>query len=232
MWVSRFSRWSLFSPYSKSYSVCVSFSTFFRFSPYPYPGVCVSHFPCFSVFSPYSMSYCVHFSFFFSFFTAFRAIYHFLQCLFRISMIFSFFFLTPLLLCISNFLRFWVFFRIVHVKQWLCLLFHFLKFPYHNPGPTVCISHFSRFSLFLTIFHILQCVCLIFVVCHYTHYIPSSYSVCFSFSPFFDFLAIYRSYSVHISFFTFFTVACHVPGPTMWVSQFSRWYLSSPYFTS
>ena len=67
--------------------VCLIFLVF-QFSRHiPCPTVCISRF-------------------FFSFFTAFRAIYHFLQCLFRISMIFSFFFLTPLLLCISNFLRF------------------------------------------------------------------------------------------------------------------------------
>ena len=56
-----------FSPYSRSYSVCFSFCTFFRvfffFSHISGPSMCLSHFPRFSVFCPHSRSYSVHFSF-------------------------------------------------------------------------------------------------------------------------------------------------------------------------
>jgi len=96
----------------------------------------------------------------------------------------------------------------------------------------VCISHFSSFSEFLAIFNVQQYVFLISIIFSFQPY-SSSYrvfvslcsvvtvlaifhlpTVCVSFSPFFYFLTIYRSYSVHNSFFTFFTVSCHVPGPT------------------
>ena len=95
-----------FSPYSRSKSVCVSFSTFFQFSRHiPSPTLCISQFLCISVFltlfqilkcpflifhvlqyfSPYSRSYIELFSFskFFSFsrhisvHTVF--VYHFLR---------------------------------------------------------------------------------------------------------------------------------------------------------
>ena len=72
-----------FWPYSRSYSVCVSFCNFLHFLAIiqvlhcvcivstfltvschiPGPTVCVSHFPQFSFFSPYSRSYSVHFLF-------------------------------------------------------------------------------------------------------------------------------------------------------------------------
>ena len=55
---------SVFSPYSKYYSVFFSFCTFFSVSRH-ITGltVCVSHFPRFSVFSPNYNSYTEHFSF-------------------------------------------------------------------------------------------------------------------------------------------------------------------------
>ena len=84
VFLSHFPRFSVFSPYSRSYSVCVSFSTFISFHAIiqvlqcvvlifhvfsvshhiPCPKVCVSYFPRFSVFSQYYRSYSVHFSFF------------------------------------------------------------------------------------------------------------------------------------------------------------------------
>jgi hypothetical protein len=55
--ISHFLPFSVFSPYSRSYSVHFSFSTFFSvFCHNPGPTMCVSHFPWFSVFSPYSRS--------------------------------------------------------------------------------------------------------------------------------------------------------------------------------
>jgi hypothetical protein len=117
-----------FSIYSRSYSVCFSFSMLFSslailqvlqcvflifhvFSVSRHNSrsiVCVSHFPWFLVFSPYSRSYRVHFS---------------------ISMFFS-------VSC--------------HIPgpRVLCLIFHVFYFPRHNPGPTVCFSYFSWFSIF------------------------------------------------------------------------------------
>jgi hypothetical protein len=66
----------------------------------------------------------------------------------------------------------------------------------------VYISHFSRFSLFLPIFQGIQCFCLIF------HF-------------FFSFLSQSRTYSVYISYFSFFTVSLHIPGPTVCASHFA-----------
>ena len=92
MLVSHFPRFSDFSPYSRSYSVNFSFSTFFSVSPHisgprvcilifhvlqffvfcfllllllPFftPTVCLFNFSCLSVFCPYSRSYIVQFSF-------------------------------------------------------------------------------------------------------------------------------------------------------------------------
>jgi hypothetical protein len=51
--ISYFTRFSVFSPYSKYYSVHFSFSTFFNFSCHiPGPKLSISHFLRFSVFSP------------------------------------------------------------------------------------------------------------------------------------------------------------------------------------
>ena len=126
---SHFPRSSVFLPYSRSYSECVSFSKFFSFLAIflilhcvcfillvcqcslhiPGPTVCVSHFLHFSVFSPYSRSYSVHLSFFT--FSVFIAIYQFLICEF--------------------------------------LIFLVSQLSHHIPVPRVCISHFPSFSVFL-----------------------------------------------------------------------------------
>ena len=82
-----------------------------------------------------------------------------------------------------------MFLGIFQVKQCLCLIFEVFHVPRHNPGPTVCISHFPEFSIFLP--HSMTTVCI-------SHFPPfqcflsysRSYSVCVSFSTFFSFLAI------------------------------------------
>ena len=133
----------------------------------------------------------------------------------------------------------------------LFLFFRVFTVSSHIRGPTVCVSHIAVFSVFLATFQILS-VCFSFSTSlRVSHDIPSPtvfrspfprlslfsrYSIflqcgCLIF-PIFDFLGIYRSYCVHISFFMFFTVTCHVPGPTMWVSRFSHWSLFSPYLGS
>ena len=139
-----------FSPYSRShtehfsfsifftvfllhislYSVCVSFSTFFRVF---FLFFCDFHFTFytfsrFSFFLPYSRSYSVHFSFstFLSGFFFF-AIFQVLECPFLIIRDFS------------------VFLDKFQITQCLCLIFHVFQFSWHIPGPTVCVFHFLRF---------------------------------------------------------------------------------------
>jgi hypothetical protein len=116
-------------PYSRSNSVCVSFSTFFSFlaivqvycmyfsfstffnvsSHILGPTVCVSHFERFSLF---------------------LAIFQVLPSEFLIFLLCQFFF-----------------FAIFPVLQCLCLIFHFFQFSRHSPG-LLCI---------FVIFHIFQC---------------------------------------------------------------------------
>ena len=120
-----------FSPWFTSYSVGFSFSMFFSFlaiihvlqSQFPTchvfsvsrhissPTMCVSHFPWFSVlfislFWPYSRSCGVHSSF--STFLVYLAIFHVIQCVFLVSMIFHFFTILQVLQCaflISHFFQ-------------------------------------------------------------------------------------------------------------------------------
>ena len=99
-----------------------------------------------------------------------------------------------------KFFKFFSVFRVVHVKQWLCLLFQFLKFPCHNPGPTLCISHFSSFFLFLAIFDVLHCV--------------------FFFSRFFSFLALIQVLQCVFLIFHIYTVSRHILGLTVCESHF------------
>ena len=153
-----------------------------------------SHFPPISVFFPYSRSYIVHFSFF-----TFFNVSHDIPCLRVFLSHFSHFSdFLPYSRSYSVHFSFFKFFRITcHISRPTVYVSHFHDFQFsrHNPGPTLFVSHFPHLSLFSRYSFFLQCLCSIF--------------------PIFDFLAIYRSYSVHISFFTFFTVSCHVPGPTM-----------------
>ena len=69
---------------------------------------------------------------------------------------------------------------------------------------------FSSFVSFLALFQVLQCVCLIYHV----------FSV---FSPY------SRTYGVHYSFLTFFSVFHHIPDQTVFVSHFPCWSVFSPY---
>ena len=76
----------------------------------------------------------------------------------------------------------------------------FLKnvFP-HIPSSIVFLFHFSHFLVFLAIF-------LVF---------PGVFLILFSLSIL---LPYSSSYGVHFSFFTFFSVSCHIPGHTVCVS--------------
>jgi hypothetical protein len=116
------------------------------------------------------------------------------------------------------------------------------RFSRHIPGDTVFVSPFPRFSVFLTIFLVLQCAFLIFYVFQgFFRHIPSPL-VCFSYFPsFLVFSPKSRSYSVHFSFFTLFSVSIHIlvlqcaflisydfqfsphiPGPTVSIFHFPR----------
>jgi hypothetical protein len=130
-----------FSPYSRSYSVCFSFYTFFSISRHiSCPTMLVSHFPSLSVFLQYDRSYRVYFSFFmffrvprfipghtvfvsFSTFGSFLTIFQVLKWACLIFYVFS------------------VFLAIFHVIECLCLIFHVCQCSRQNPGPTVCIFH-------------------------------------------------------------------------------------------
>ena len=111
MWVSHF-RLSVFSPYSWSYSVCVSFSTFSIFLALFQVLTCT--FLIFHIFprlSLYTRSY--HASFSFSLLVSFLTIFQVLQCAFLIFLIFHIFsvsFHIPAhTVCVSHFPRFLVF---------------------------------------------------------------------------------------------------------------------------
>ena len=105
MCVSHFPRLSVFSTYSRHYSACVSFHTFFRFLGLFQVLVCtflnfhvfdsfskyywsynVSHFHIFQCFLTYSSFYNVSFSFSF---VSILAICHVLQCTFIIFLVFQ-----------------------------------------------------------------------------------------------------------------------------------------------
>ena len=131
MFVSHFSRFSVFFPLSWSYSVF--FSYFFKvFSVshcISHPTVCVSHFPRYSVFLPYSRSYIVHLKFSTFFSVSFHIPFH--------------------AVFVSHFPCFSVFLAIIHVLQCVFLSFHDFQYSRHIPGNIMCITHFPRFECFL-----------------------------------------------------------------------------------
>ena len=142
--------------------VCLIFKVFQFSSHILVPTVCFLIFHGFHCFSPYSRSYTVCFSF---------------------STFFSF---LP----------------IIQVLYFVFLIFHDLQFSRHTPGPIVCFL----------IFHDFHC----FSLC------SRSYTVCFSFSKVFSFFAITQILLVYFSFFMFYTVSHHIPGPTVCTSHFPR----------
>ena len=140
MWVSHFPRLSVFSPYSRSYSVCVSFCRIFSVSRHiPGPNIWVSHFSFWSVFSPFSRFYSVCFSF--STFSVFLDIFQVLSYEFLI-----FFFRFPVLSPSSRSYS-------VHFS-----FSTFFSVSLHISNPTMCVSHFPLFSAFcFAMFQVLQC---------------------------------------------------------------------------
>ena len=215
MGVSHFPWISVFSPYSRTFSVHFSYFKFFRVSQhFSSPTLCVSHFPWFSVlfiylFWPHFRSCCVYSSF--STFLVYLAIFHVLQCVFLVSMIFSFFTILQFLQCafpISTFFS-------VSSRNPCHIVFvsHFPRFQFfhHYLGPTVWISHFPRFLLFLIIFQFLQCAFLIFHVFQ-----------CF-------FFAIFQVLHCAFLIFHVFQFLRHITDHTVFVSHFSSFSVFSPY---
>ena len=143
--MSHFPRFSVFSPYARSYSVHLSFFMFLSISRHiPGPTMWVSHFPHLSVFSTYSRSYsvCASFSTFFSFLAMCQAlhctfiIFHVFQCFSPYSRSCS---------ILSHFSPFSVFLAIFQVLPCEFLIFFVGQFSCHNLGLRVYISYLSRF---------------------------------------------------------------------------------------
>ena len=99
--------------------------------------------------------------------------------------------------------------------------FTFFTVSRHIPGPVLGVSHFARCSVFLGIFQVQSCEFLIFLVGQYSCHILVPMCTFIIFHVFQCFSPKSRFYSVYFSFFMFFTVSRHIPGPTVCVSQFS-----------
>ena len=141
---SQFSRYSVFLPYSKSYTEHFSLST--------HPKVWISHFFCFSVFSPYSR-YCTEQ---FSFSTFFCFSCHIPGQTVFVSHFSTFFsFLAIILVLQCEFIIFNIFecFRFYFTSYSVCFSFFMLSnVSRHTP---VCISYFPCSWVLLTIIQVL-----------------------------------------------------------------------------
>ena len=201
------------SPYSRSYSVCVSFSRFSHFSCHiPGPSVYIYLFSRFSVFP---------------------TIFQVLPCEILIFLVCLFFrHITGPTVWVSNFPCFLGFLAIFQVLPCLFLIFLVCQFSQHIPDTTVHVSHFSRFSgfspyykswcvhfsffLFFTLSQNISgpTIFLIFqdIKCFLTY--SSSHHVSFSFS-FVSIFALCHVLQCTFIIFSFFSVSCHIPVPTM-----------------
>ena len=170
-------------------------------------------------------------AFHFSYFVVISSLFKSSRGCFSFSMIFSFLAIFHVLLwTFPSFPTFSVFLAIFHVLKCVFLNFCDFQFSCHIPGSTVCISHFSRFSViksffkwssgcfsfsmifsFLAIFHFLQCT---FLNC-------PTFSV---------FLAIFHVQKYASLIFRDFQFSCHIPGPTVCISHFSRFSVISSFF--
>jgi len=177
-----------FLPYSRLYSVCVSFSTFFSFFHHNLgPTVCI--FPLFTFFFycflHFSRSYSVCFSFstFFSFFAIFQVLF----CTFLIFQVFQCF--SPYSCFYQGFFTFFFFFSFLAIFQFIqCafLIFHIFQ----------CFSPYSWSYSVCFILHVFQC------------FLPysKSYSVWFLFSTFFTFSCHFPGPIVCVSQFARFSM--------------------------
>ena len=84
-----------------------------------------------------------------------------------------------------------------------------------------CEFLISLLVSFLAIFQVLQCVCLILHIFQFSYQILVLQCIFLMFHIFHCFLPYSRSYSVHFSLFTFFSVSCNIPD-TVCISHFPR----------
>ena len=246
-----------FLPYSRYYSVCFSFCTFFRVSRHiSSPAMWVSQFSRLSVFSLYSRSYNVSFSF--SFLVSFLNIYHilkyafffkiylFIYCKYTVALLrhsrrgshislrmvvshhvvagiwtpdlrkssrlllptepshqpcifyLSCFSVSHHILCHTVFVSHFPLFSVFSTQsKSYSVYFSYFKFftvSRHILGPKECVSHFKSFSVFLAIFQVIQWFCLIYLVFQFSGHNPGP-TVCISpISHFSVFLPYSRSY--------------------------------------
>ena len=144
MWDSQFSHWSLFSPYSRSYSVCLSFSTFFSFLTIIQVKQCL----CFIFLDFHSSPHNPVPTVLFLFFRVFTVSRH----------------IRGPTVCVSHIAVFSVFLATFHVLS-VCFSFSTsLRVSHDIPSPTVFRSPFPRLSLFSRYSIFLQCGCLIFPI--------------------------------------------------------------------
>jgi hypothetical protein len=212
-----------FSPYSRSYNVCVSFSPFFSF-----PTVCIFHISRFSMFLtlfqylqcvfltlhffqcflPYFMSY--HVSFSFSLFVSFLTKMQVLMCVCLILHVFSVFLaIFQVIQCLCPFPCLSVFSPQSRSYRVYYSYFTFITVSRHIPGPTVCVSHFKCFFSFLTIIQVLWSIFTILHVFQCFSQYSRSYNICVSFSTFFSFLTTIQI--LQCVFFIFHVYHCFSP---------------------
>ena len=86
------------------------------------------------------------------------------------------------------------------------IFFNFFSVSHHIPGPTFCVSHYPRFSFFSPF--------------------PTSYTGHFSFSRFFIGFTIFQVKQCLCTIFDVFQFSRHIPGPTVYISPFSRFSVS------
>ena len=84
-----------------------------------------------------------------------------------------------------------------------------------------CEFIISLLVSFLAKFQVLQCVCLILHIFQFSYQILVLQCIFLMFHIFHCFLPYSRSYSVHFSLFTFFSVSCNIPD-TVCISHFPR----------
>jgi hypothetical protein len=182
VFVSHFPRFSVFSPYSRSYSV---FSPFAYFSVFfyqiPGPTVCFSQFARLSVFLAIFQD--IHFSSLIFHVIQFSATFQVIECFFLILQVFQFPRHNPgTTVCIFHFSRYSPCFDIFQVLLCVFLIFHDFKFSWLTP--------------------VLQCAFLIYHVfpCFVPH--TRSNNVCVSFSTFFQCSCHYPCSRMCISHFS------------------------------
>ena len=142
-----YSMFSVFSQYSRSYSVSFTFSTFLSVSRH-IPGqiVFVSHFQHFSVFffAIFLVLQCVFLIF--NVFQSFSTYFMSYSLCFSFSMIFSFLVILQNLKCPFLVITFFqCIFPIYQVRKCVFTIFHDFQFYCRTSCPTMCISHFLRF---------------------------------------------------------------------------------------